>query len=377
VTYRCQACDADTLEEIGAFTSLPRVTSDSKPFRPGGRLFVCADCGLTQKVADPQWLAEIAQIYAGYEMYHQSAALDQAVFVDGQPIGRCELLARKLSECGVVAQTGTLLDVGAGSGAMLAAFSAMFRDWKLYGLDLDDRKQASLARIPGFQRLFTVPPDRIEQQFDMVSLIHSLEHFTEPKAMLHHLRMRLRPGGRLFVQINNAERMPFDLVVADHLCHFTPRSVAGLAARAGFGTERCATDWISKEISVIATAQPGAEVIQDDASSARARVASDVAWLKSVLEDARSRVRHGRFGVFGSSVAATWLAAGLGEAVEFFVDEDPGRENRSHLQRPILRPDQVPPGSIVYLAFVRETADSIRRRLAGASFELAAPPPVR
>jgi len=374
VKQRCQACGADVLQEVAGFAGLPRVTSDSKPFRRGGRLFVCAGCGLTQKIADAQWLAEIGEIYAAYEMYHQSAAVDQAVFVDGRPIGRCELLARKLFDAGAVAKSGTLLDVGAGSGAMLAGFSRMFEGWTLYGLDLDDRKEASLRAIPRFERLFTVPPERIAQQFDLVTLIHSLEHFAEPLAMLRSLRARLRPGGHLFVQVNNAERTPFDLVVADHLCHFTPRSLADLTSRGGLAVERCATDWVSKEISLLAEVSSVQAPQRQDPAVALARSQGDVTWLKTVLDHAQATARAGRFGIFGTSVAATWLAAGLGEAVDFFIDEDPAREGRRHLGRPILRPEQVPTGAVVYLAFVREIADSISRRLAGAPFRLAAPP---
>lgn len=74
----CQTCGADNLHEIAGFEHLPRVTSDSKPCPQGGRLFVCE---------------------------------------------RCEVLARRLLESGVLPRSGTLLDVGAGSGAMLGAFS--------------------------------------------------------------------------------------------------------------------------------------------------------------------------------------------------------------------------------------------------------------
>lgn len=373
---RCQACGTDRLSEIAAFGELPRVTSDSKPFRSGGRLFVCADCGLTQKSADPQWRAEIGEIYGDYEMYHQSAAVDQAVFdpVSGRPRGRCEVLAGRLLESHALASSGRLLDVGAGSGAMLAAFSAACPEWKLYGLDLDNRKESALRAIPRFEKLFTAPPAELSEQFDLITLIHSLEHFTEPLAMLRTLRARLAPKGWLFVQVNNADKTPFDLVVADHLCHFTPRSLAYLMVRGGFAVERSATDWVNKEISLLARVVDSALPLQEEPKAAFAKIEREVGWLKAMLEHARAAALAGRFGIFGTSVAATWLAAGLGEAVQFFIDEDPAREGRTHLGRPILQPNQVPAGAVVYLAFVREVADAISQRLASVPFKLAAPP---
>ena len=299
-------------------------------------------------------------------MYHQSAANDQPVFdpVSGRPSGRCEVLARRLRESGALPASGSLLDVGAGSGAMLAAFSDACPGWRLFGLDLDNRKLAALRAIPRFEELFIVPPDQVRQQFDLVTLIHSLEHFQDPLPMLRKLRERLAPRGRLFVEVNNVERMPFDLLVADHLCHFDPASLAHLAARAGLGGEALNTDWINKELSLVSIAVPGAAASEHgDPRAAMARTERDVAWLGRMLEHAREAACGGKFGIFGTSIAATWLASGLGEAVEFFVDEDAAREGRNHLGRPILTPAQAPKGAVIYLAFVPEVSGAISRRL--------------
>ena len=375
--HSCQACGAANLRTIEGFPDLPRVTSDSKPFPSGGRLFVCKRCGTVQKVVDSEWLREIGEIYRDYEMYHQSAANDQAVFdpVSGRPRGRCEVLVQRLLDSGILPRAGALLDVGAGSGAMLAAFSAASYDWKLFGLDLDDRKERALRAIPRFERLFTVPPEQLSQQFDLVTLIHSLEHFTDPLSMLQRLRERISPDGRLFIQVNNVDRTPFDLVVADHLCHFTPSSLAYLVARAGLGVETVRTDWINKEISLLAVPDPNLpRPAHDDPRVAVHRVEGDVAWLRSMLGHAGESADGSRFGIFGTSVAATWLASGLGDAVEFFVDEDPARDGRTHLGLPILRPVQIPPGAVVYLAFVREVSRAIGRRLADLPVRFAMPP---
>ena len=362
----CQACGGEALREIEGFAELPRVTSDSKPFRPGGRLFSCERCGLAQKRADERWRAEIAEIYRDYEMYHQSAALDQPVFEDGRAVGRCELIVRRLLDAGVLAPSGKLLDVGAGSGAMLAAVSGACPRWKLFGQDLDARKEPALRAIRGFERLFTVPPAQLGEQFDLVTLVHSLEHFTEPLAMLRSLQTCLKPAGRLLVQVNDVERMPFDLVVADHLCHFTPASLAFLAGQAGFQSR--AFDWVRKEISLLCS--PDAQPTHARASPAKVEAA--VSWLRAMLAHARSRAGEGRFGIFGTSVAATWLAAGLGDAVSFFVDEDPARRGRTHLGRPIVRPEEVSSEAQVYLAFPPETALAIAERLSGLGLRFSA-----
>lgn len=375
----CQACASGRLDEIAGFAELPRVTSDSKTFRAGGRLFVCARCGLTQKIADPAWLEEIAEIYRDYDMYHQSAAIDQPVFdpVSGKPSGRCEVLARHLRDSSTLPAEGSLLDVGAGSGAMLGAFSAGCPGWRLHGLDLDERKLSALRAIPRFEKLHTGAPETLSERFELITLIHSLEHFTTPLRMLQALSRCLVPGGRLFVQVNDVERMTFDLVVADHLCHFSAASLGDLAARAGLRVEALQTDWVNKELSLIAA--PGdapAPARPGYAASALERAQRATAWLQRMLGEARAAARPGGrgFGIFGTSVAATWLAGGLGSAVEFFVDEDPARQGRTHLGRPILAPTQMPAGAVVFLAFVREVASTISRRLGALPVRFALPP---
>jgi 2-polyprenyl-3-methyl-5-hydroxy-6-metoxy-1,4-benzoquinol methylase len=373
----CQTCGSTRLQAIDGFGTLPRVTSDSKPFRAGGKLFVCAGCGLAQKRVDAQWLAEITEIYREYDMYHQSGSHDQPVFdaVTGKPMGRSELLARHLMDLGTLPQEGKLLDVGAGSGAMLAAFSAAAPRWTLYGQDLDNRKEAALRTIPQFRTLLTVPPPEVRERFNLITLIHSLEHFTEPLAMLRSLAGLLSPGGRIFVQVNNLERTPFDLVVADHLCHFTPGTLQAMIARAGFAAERSATEWVPKEISLLASGGNGAAPQSAaDPQQAVATVRREVAWLQGMVAHARERACSGRFGIFGTSVAATWLDEGLPGAAQFFVDEDPSRNGRSHFGRPILQPKDVPADAVVYLAFVPEVAAAIRNRLGGLASRLIVPP---
>jgi SAM-dependent methyltransferase len=375
--FHCQCCDSEKLQEIPGFSILPRVTSDCKPFPAGGALFTCGNCGAIQKIPDDTWLEETRAIYRDYAIFHQSRAIDQAVFdpASGESRQRCGILAQRIKQSGLLPAEGMLLDVGAGSGAMLAACSASWEHWKLFGLDLDDRKEGMLKAIPRFERLYTTAPDRIAAKFDLLTLIHSLEHFPEPGSMLRSLRANLAENGRLFVEVPNAEESPFDLVVADHLCHFTADSLSRLVSHCGFGIDSVATDWVKKEISLIAASKTGTHAGPDRPLHAITGAEKTVAWLTLFLEHARHIAAKGRFGIFGTSISATWLASGLGEAVEFFVDEDAARAGGTHLGRVILRPEDVPAGSTVYLAFAPETSKAIGQRVSGHPATFIMPPP--
>jgi hypothetical protein len=101
-------------------------------------------------------------------------------------------------------------------------------------------------------------------------------------------------------------------------------------------------------------------------------------WLRTVLREAsHAAANHPKLGLFGSSVAATWLAGALGDAIDFFVDEDPSRIGRRHLDRPIVAPQDVPGDAAVYVGMAPVSAEAVLKRYAKSSLKLVAPPPLK
>src|SRR5579862_6143909 len=96
----CKICEQGPLDEVAAYRALPRVTSDCKPWPTGGRIAVCMACGAVQKFADQRWFDEARDIYGDYEIYHQSAGVEQEVFdpVSGSSSRRSRRLADFLDD---------------------------------------------------------------------------------------------------------------------------------------------------------------------------------------------------------------------------------------------------------------------------------------
>jgi SAM-dependent methyltransferase len=376
--FDCRACGATNLEELEGFSSLPRVTSDCLPFGAGGRLAVCTECGAAQALPDGQWYAEIQEIYSKYDVYHQSGGIEQHVFDSavGQMRRRSDVLVERIEGLADVPRSGKLLDVGCANGVTLRTFAER-RQWELYGLDLHDRNLVQLSAIPGFERLYTCPPGEVSESFDLITLVHALEHFPDPAAFLTQLRSKLRGNGMLFIQVPNGAANPFDYVVADHLLHFSPYDLAVLLHRSGFCKIRVFTDWVMKEISLVASAGPdnGTPEGSDLARFGKVRVQNQVNWLSDVIASATCEAAtDAPFGLFGSSIAATWLWSAVSDRVEFFVEEDPSRVGRQHLGRPILSPDQVPSGASVFMVLAASLGTSIQKRLRHLPFRLLMPP---
>ena len=62
------------------------------------------------------------------------------------------------------------------------------------------------------------------------------------------------------------------------------------------------------------------------------------------------------------------------DKVRFFVDEDPSRQGKTFMDKPILSPAEVPSRSKVYMALVPEIAARISQRLGPLSLQLVQPP---
>jgi hypothetical protein len=140
-----------------------------------------------------------------------------------------------------------------------------------------------------------------------------------------------------------------------------------------------ANDWMVKELSLVAArGEPkAASPESSDPGGVHESISQRVAWLGTVLDQARKAASEGtRFGIFGSSIAAMWLYGELRDAVEFFVDEDPGRIGTLH-GRPVLTPDRIPHDATVYFALIPRVANAVAARIGRTDLRLSVPPSLR
>jgi len=324
-----------------------------------------------QKLANAAWHAEASQIYQNYDLWPLAGGQEQPVFLaSGAVKPRSSLLVEFLRRDANLPERGTLLDIGCGTGAAIRSFGMEFPGWKLNGADLTAKALPHLRQIPGFDRLYAGDLTAIENTFDLVSMIHSLEHFPDPCDGLKSARGCLGQRGRLLVEVPNAAANPFDLLIADHLSHFTPVHLQLLARRAGLQVVSLQDGLLPKEITMLATKSAGAgeNATPIDAARWASFASAATRWLLNVVSDARARAlkakSEGRlFGIFGTSISGMWLFGALAPLVDFFVDEDAARQGRAWEGLPVLSPVNVARSATVYVPLVPEIADRVSRRL--------------
>jgi SAM-dependent methyltransferase len=373
IAFGCIVCGSARLEEIEQYNALPRVTSDCKPFAAGGRLFACRGCGGIQKLPEGSWLADIGRIYEEYEIYQLSDGAEQLIFTDAGPVPRSQRLVEFLKKSAILPDCGRLIDIGCGNGAALARFSEALPRWQLYGSELSDRAHARLRSVQNFVELYTVPISEIAGRFDLVSMIHSLEHMRSPRSTLEHATRLLANNGVLFIEVPDIETSPFDLLVVDHLAHFSRTTLSYLLGQIGVSTSVVSNTVLPKEITVIGrlgSVEVAPPVVPDGVRLARATVL----WLIQVLALARDLARTQPFGIFGTSISGMWLFGPLREAVSFFVDEDPSRIGHEYGGKPILSPLEAPGDATVFVPLAPAVAAKVVERYADAPARFVAIP---
>ena len=136
---------------------------------------------------------------------------------------------------------GRLLDVGFGSGAFLEAAGEM--GWNAEGIDFDP-KAVELAKARGLNVSCVSAANltKQENEYDVITLSHVIEHVYDPVTLLSDLYRLLKPGGVLWLETPNlrsygARRFGAnwrDLDPPRHLMLFTPSSLRRILTEAGF-----------------------------------------------------------------------------------------------------------------------------------------------
>ena len=381
--YYCLICEAKELVILKNFSNLPRVTSDSRPWPSGGQLSFCEKCGAVQKIPTNEWNAETDKIYQTYDLWPLAKGLEQPIFSsNGKFNTRSNIIIEYLLKDYKLKSKGNLLDIGCGNGVALSNFAIKFPYWNLYAADLTDRFLTILNKIPLFKKLFIGSLENINKKFELIIMIHSLEHFKNPYEALCSVRRLLKDKGVLFVTVPNADESPFDYLVVDHLVHFNSKHITYLGQRAGLTISQMKDDILPKEISMIA--EPSSKINNTlsnnfDTQNAINRVHEGLQWLNQLLlivneSSNNAKMRGIKFGIFGTSIAGMWIFGAMKDKVNFFVDEDTTRQGEFIEGRPILAVKDVEDESYVFLALLPEAAFNVQKRINKNKINWVMPP---
>jgi SAM-dependent methyltransferase len=342
-----------------------QVSSDCKPIMHTTNLFYCKKCHCIQKNITPEWEKIVDSIYSSYTVYYQADGSEQLVFIDGHPIPRSHRIIAALLEQAELTEYGRLLDIGCGNGSFLRVFHQYQPKWALSGSEMNDHDRGIIESISGFDTLWCCSPKEISGSYDVISMIHVLEHITSPVLFISDVKKLLSDSGLLLIQTPNYQQNPFDLIVADHATHFSMRTLCDVIEYAGFEILWKSDTWIPKELTLLAKKTISRKEVKEDVPYDEEReLRKYLDWLEKIRSQVLLLANDGSLGIFGTSISATWLSSEIPDSrIHFFIEEDPLRIGKMHLGRPVYDPNHAPRNSIIFLPFCPQQAQKIKERL--------------
>ncbi|WP_272698921.1 class I SAM-dependent methyltransferase [Desulfovibrio sp. Fe33] len=245
-------------------------------------------------------------------------------------------------------EAGTVLDVGGGTGAFLECVHRDRPGWELHAIEPGGGFDEMCRRVP-LKSAHNQAYDTLalDETFDCVISLSVLEHLDNPLHALRWMLARLKPGGLLLLQLPDFEKLPGDLVCADHVNKMTVPHTRMLAEYAGF--EEVGADTALVMFYLVlrkGTPATGPVPSRFEENSAIARRAEKVA--RATIEAVRACVESaqaagGRAAVFGTSPIGSMahLLLECGDDIACFVDENRNAWGRDIDGLPVVGPEDM------------------------------------
>lgn len=149
-------------------------------------------------------------------------------------------LLKKLQLISKFYKTGSLLDIGCGTGEFLNI--CQNAKWKVIGIEPDSNARKSAIEK---YSLIVKPEEEIskliDNSFDIITMWHVLEHVPRLNDRIEELRRLLKPNGVIIVAVPNCNSLDATIYkqewaaydVPRHLYHFTPADIERLFRKHG------------------------------------------------------------------------------------------------------------------------------------------------
>jgi SAM-dependent methyltransferase len=145
-------------------------------------------------------------------------------------------------------RAGMLLDIGCGEGSFLEA--AAKRGYRIAGTEIGEA--AHRAALAGIDVRSSLDDVQSLGPFDVITMWHTLEHFTSPSEVVERASSLLRDDGAFIVSVPNSQGLQaklfgkdwFHFDVPRHLFHFGRQSLSALLERHHFDV----LQWLHQEL---------------------------------------------------------------------------------------------------------------------------------
>ena len=303
---------------------------------------ICKECGVMEREVLSENYAAFDDVYKNYAMFkHSQIASDQINFSQhGAPEGRTQKILKYITKK-VSIIPSSVLDMGSGNGAGLIVLAHQFPNASVYGFEPYDKPSERQKSLPhNVVSIFNERPEDAKK-YDLITLFHVFEHVADVHELLAYIASVLAPGGHILIQVPYAICGAFDLVIADHIWHFSKKSLLQLFNKTGFSTVYIGNDIIKKELTVLAMLGPSSNCLLPSSDETQQCRESIEFLLQYKLFLDSMNASPNSLAIYGTGPAAAWVGQILSDRVFAYLDDDPERIGSNFNSKPVISPKDI------------------------------------
>lgn len=311
----CKICGSSRLKQINT-SALPMVFSDGKKAPLIPCIYKCENCNTFMKEITEEWKSNVDMNYR--DQYTPSTNSD--IVKPGAHLNRINHVVANLDL--EKAKDLNILDYGMGNGDLSKYLIQTFSSVSVDGFDPYVHELGSLLYGTDKFRFYSEESELFSSStlYDYIILLQSLEHIDCPQAVIAKLQSKLKAHGSIFIQIPSPYLNPVDIVVYDHVFHFsnsyldnTPDSklLAGMPFYVQVSNHKEILIELSHSLN-----------IQSSERQAISTYPNPIDTLHRFLDKCRDICMSSDVVIFGKSYSSQWLSYALDQKYELVTSTD-------------------------------------------------------
>lgn len=344
---RCLVCGSSELVPLLRLPAGLTITSLCKTIEGSVSSSFCRRCEHVQTTPLPN----LAEYYAdNYRILAQSAEEDQLLTLpDGKLTYRLMHQAETFLGSFEIPIGAHILDYGCAKAETLRRICKIRSDLIPFCFDVSDGYIEFWETFVSEANWSTHQiKEKWKSSFDFVTTFFALEHVESPRAFVCEIYDLLQTGGKIYGIVPNLLTNPADLVVADHVNHFTVSSLTHLLRDCGFSGIEIFDERHPGALLFIANKSPIPEKHHLGDTKLEEHVVQIANYWEEYVEKVRSfendHSANDNVAIYGSGFYGSFIFASLRDPgkVRYFVDQNPYRRQMPHLGVPVISPAEIP-----------------------------------
>jgi 2-polyprenyl-3-methyl-5-hydroxy-6-metoxy-1,4-benzoquinol methylase len=349
----CRACREEKLDLLDLPTD-SFITSDCNKWNgPNPQFYVC-NCGYVGKLLNDSYKNALDRSYESYDPYWQNRktgksgeTVSEQKSLDPSTkklLSRSDLLVSHLIQGNFISLNTPLiyiLEYGCGNGPFIdALINSEIENYLVDAADLNNSHYEVINKKSKFRRFYNLVNQNIDQVYDLITLVHVLEHVNEPIELLNELSRLLTKDGKILLQIPNALINPFDFIIADHLSHFNLANIINLIQKSNLELLNYSVEVIPKEITLLLGKKlKKVNKIEIPTLNDKLELPKNfIYYYENIIDRLRPEQE---IIIYGTSIGALWLTSVIeqkGFKVSAYLDEDESRVGNNINSIKIMHP---------------------------------------